>query len=82
MRDGRPFYRWHCQRISDLLRESGLTASSRDEQQAREIARELLYLQRQETSSPQVVVLETILWDDIPPHLVPLVNRFLAEMGR
>ena len=78
--DGTPFCMWNKDKVSALLRQLDLQPTSRAEQHARTFARDLLALERQAQQRPGVDKEMRLPWDVVPPRLVALVERFLAEM--
>jgi hypothetical protein len=77
LKDGTPFFLWNAEKVSVLLTEGGAVPLSRVEQEAYEIARSLVDLER---NHPDHDKLWNLVVDDTPSKLYPLVNRFLEQL--
>ncbi|HMA35881.1 MAG TPA: hypothetical protein VKY74_15565 [Chloroflexia bacterium] len=80
LKDGTPFYLWSVPKVGALLQEGGAVVLSPQEQDAYEIACALLDLERH-PDVPHADKLWALTVDETPKKMVPLVDRFLAQLG-
>lgn len=83
LKDGTPFFMWHKGKVASLLQSEGLKSLTEQEIRCKELAESLIEANRLSEQGDDKVayLLEDDVYDQIRPDDIPIINRFLKELG-
>jgi len=83
LKDGTPFFLWHKEKVKHLLQASGLQSLSEQELRCKELAGRLIEAERLSNQGQDKVayMMQDSVYDEMEPGDLPLINRFLKELG-
>jgi len=82
-KDGTPFFLWHKRKVKHLLQANGLSSLSEQELRCKELAELLIEAERLSDQGQDKVayIMQDSVYDEMEPGDLPVVNRFLKELG-
>jgi hypothetical protein len=83
LKDGTPFFLWHKEKVKHLLQASGLQSLSEQELRCKELAVRLIDAERLSDQGQDKIasMMQESVYDDMEPGDLPMINRFLTELG-
>lgn len=83
MKDGTPFFLWHKKKVKTLLQGNDLHSLSEQEIRCKELAESIIEAEQllDEGQDKLGFMIRDSVYDDVKPGDIPLINRFLQEMG-
>lgn len=83
LKDGTPFFLWHKRKVKHLFQANGLHSVSEQELRCKELAELLIEAERLSDQGQDKVayMMQDSVYDEMEPGDLPVVNRFLKELG-
>lgn len=83
LKDGTSFFMWHKSKVAELLKFGGLQSLTEQEIRCKELAETLIEANRlSERGDDQIAcMMEDEVYEQMRSADIPLVNRFLKELG-
>lgn len=83
LKDGTPFFMWHKAKVASLLQSDGLKSLTEQEMRCKELAESLIEANRLSEQGNDKIgyMLEDEVYEQISPKDIPVINRFLKELG-
>lgn len=83
LKDGTPFFLWHKKKVQQLLQASGLHSLSEQELRCKELAELLIEAERLSMQGQDKIayMMHDSVYDEMEPGDLPVINRFLKELG-
>ena len=83
LKDGTPFFMWHQAKVKSLLQSSGLQSLSEREMRCKELAESVIEAERlfDQGQDKVAYMIQDEVYDQMKPGDIPVINRFLKELG-
>ena len=83
LKDGTPFFLWHREKVKARLQTEGLQALNKQEMRCKELAEQLIEAERlfDEGQDKLAYLMHDSVVEEMAPADIPVVNRFLKELG-
>jgi hypothetical protein len=83
LKDGTPFFMWNKDKVASLLQSKGLQSLTQQEIRCKELAESLIEANRLSDKGDDKIayMIEDDVYEQMRPDEIPLINRFLKELG-
>ncbi len=83
LKDGTPFFLWHREKVKARLQAEGFQALNEQEMRCKELAERLIEAEHlfDEGQDKLAYLMHDSVVEEIAPDDIPVINRFLKELG-
>src|SRR6266700_3870847 len=83
LKDGTPFFLWHRENVKAILQTNGLQSLNEQEMHCKELAERLIEAERLFDQGQDKIasIMQDSISDEMESDDIPVINRFLKELG-